>query len=139
MTDRMTAEGLRAYRAAEGDTRAPKSDREGPVHRAILQYLRHALPADALVHHSPNELDMAGSEAARQIAKARKMGTRAGWPDLEIIWCGRAYMLEVKAPRGRQSPDQRAVANDLERAGAEYAVVRSIEEVQHVISKWGMK
>lgn len=137
MTERMTAAQLRAFRAADGDTRAPRVDREGPIQRAIVALLDVVLPPDAIYHHSPNELDMAGSEAARQIVKARRLGTRKGWPDLEIIWRGRAYFMETKA-NGLQSDDQRAVQHDLERAGASYVVVRSVTGAQNALQAWGM-
>lgn len=136
MTDRMTTAQLQAFYKADGDTR-PRQDREGPVHRSILQLLDFALPRDAIYHHSPNELDMAGAEAARQIAKARKLGTKAGWPDIEIIWQGRAYFLEVKA-EGRQSEAQRDIATDLRRAGSPYAVVRSVTEAEEILKSWGL-
>ena len=47
--------------------RATKNvDREGPVHRQILQGLRLVLPG-ALIHHSPNEFGMNGPEIARTL------------------------------------------------------------------------
>lgn len=137
MTDRMTAAQLRALRAADGDTRAPRVDREGPVHRAVLRLFEVVLPPDAVYHHSPNELDMAGPEAARQIVKARRLGTRKGWPDLEIIWRGRAYFMEIKA-ESSQSDDQRAVQIDLDRAGAPYVVVRSVTDALGALQSWGL-
>lgn len=138
MTERMTAEQLRAYRAAEGDTRAPRQDREGPIHQAILAFLDTALPSDAIYHHSPNELDMAGPQAARLVAKARNLGTRAGWPDIEIIWQRRAFFLEVKAPGGRQSDAQKEIERELVQAGAPYAVVRSVPEAEVALRTWGV-
>lgn len=137
MGDRMTAAQLQAFYKAEGDTSLPRRDLEGPIHRAILDLLALTLPPDAVWHHSPNELDMAGPEAARQIAKARKLGTRAGWPDIEIIWQGRAYFMEVKA-ESRQSDAQKEVEEDLVRAGACYAVVRSVREAEDALMQWGM-
>jgi len=136
MTDRMTAAQLQAFYKADGDTR-PRQDREGPIHKAILQFLALALPRDALYHHSPNELDMAGAEAARQIAKARNLGTKAGWPDIEIIWQGHAYFLEVKA-RTMQSDAQKDIQSGLVRAGAPYAVVRSVVEAEAALKRWGL-
>lgn len=131
MSERMTAAELRASRQAR------RQDREGPIHRSIIQLLELCLPPDAVYHHSPNELDMAGPEAARQIAKARKLGTRAGWPDIEILHARRAYFLEVKADGG-QSEAQKAVERDLWRAGASYAVVRSAAEAEAVLKSWGL-
>jgi len=137
MANRMTAAQLQAFYKADGDHRAPRQDREGPIQRAILEVLDLVLPGDAIYHHSPNELDMAGPEAARQIAKARKLGTKAGWPDIEIIWQGRAFFLEIKAD-SRQSEAQKDIQRDLTRAGAPYAVVRSVTEARDALAEWGM-
>lgn len=137
MTSRMTAAQLQAFYKIDGDTSAPRQNREGPIHRAILGLLDLALPADAIYHHSPNELDMAGPEAARQIAKARKLGTKAGWPDIEIIWRGRAFFLEIKAD-SRQSDAQKDIQRDLARSGAPYAVVRSVAEAEAALKQWGL-
>jgi len=138
MSNRMTAARLRAFYKADGDTSAPRQDREGPIHRAILDLLDLVLPGDAIYHHSPNELDMAGPEAARQVAKARKMGTRAGWVDIEIVWQGRFYGVEVKAPGGRVSSSQAETHADLRRAGAAVAVVSSVSEAEAVLKSWGL-
>jgi hypothetical protein len=138
MTSKMTAAQLQAFYRAEGDTGAKKQDREGPIHKAILQLLDLTLPPDAIYHHSPNELDMAGEEAARQIAKARNLGTKPGWPDIEIIWRGRAFFLEVKADKGRQSEAQAAIQVELGLAGAPYEVVRSVTEAELVLIRWGL-
>ena len=80
---------------------------------------------------------MAGPEAARQIAKARKLGTKAGWPDIEIIWQGRAFFLEIKAD-SRQSDAQKDIQRDLTRAGAPYAVVRSVTEAEAALKQSGI-
>lgn len=110
-------------------------DREGPVHRAILAYLRTVLP-DAVIHHSPNETDMAGADVARQ--KAAALGTRAGWPDIECIWHGRFLAFEVKAPGGRVTPQQRATGVAIAEAGGHYAVVRSIDDARLALAAWGI-
>ena len=55
--NRMTAAQLQAFYKADGDHSAPRQDREGPIHKAILQLLDLCLPGDAIYHHSPNELE----------------------------------------------------------------------------------
>lgn len=138
MSNRMTAAQLQAFYKADGDTGAPRQDREGPIHKGILQLLDLALPGDAIYHHSPNELDMAGAEAARQIAKARKLGTKPGWTDIEIVWQGRFYAVEVKAPGGKLSRAQADIHAAIMRAGAKVAVVTSVSEMREVLDQWGL-
>lgn len=53
-----------------------------------------------------------------------------GVPDIIVVHIGRPYFLEVKRPKTYQSPEQKAFQQQAEAAGALYAVVRSIEDVQ---------
>jgi hypothetical protein len=53
-----------------------------------------------------------------------------GVPDIIVVHVGRPYFLEVKRPKSYQSPEQRAFQKLAEAAGAYYAVVRSIEDVE---------
>jgi hypothetical protein len=46
------------------------------------------------------------------------------------VHVGRPYFLEVKRPKTYQSPEQKEFQKRAEGAGAYYAVVRSIEDVQ---------
>ncbi len=110
---------------------------EEAIHAAIVEYLRTMLPAAWLVHHSPN----GGARVAERV-RAAKMGTIAGWPDLEVK--GRIYedgkpegypfnvYFEVKAPRGTLSDEQIAVHDRLRDIGDRVFVVRSIDEVRRV-------
>lgn len=131
MTLRMTASEARAELAK---TRK-RTDREGPIHKGILEVIPLIMPG-AVVHHSPNEVDMAGSEAAKVIAKARKLGTRKGWPDLEWIWRSRFMTFEVKAPGNYPSEDQKACGAAIIKAGGFWAVVRSVDQATALLGHW---
>lgn len=48
-----------------------RQDKEGPIHLAILRWLVEVLPDRAIIHHSPNEIDLSGKEIAKAIAKAK--------------------------------------------------------------------
>lgn len=104
-------------------------DREGPIHRQVLGYLRAAYPG-AVVHHSANEVPLRGRDVGRAIAKAKANGMVVGYPDLVMHWRGRTYAFEVKAPGNRPTDAQEAVHAALEAQGTAVAVVRSIEDVQ---------
>ena len=58
-----------------------------------------------------------------------RFGT-AGSPDIIVIKHGLFIGLEVKAPAGRQSPDQKEFERGVTEAGGEYHVVRTIDDVQ---------
>jgi hypothetical protein len=53
-----------------------------------------------------------------------------GVPDIILVHVGRPYFLEVKRPKTYQSPEQKLFQQNAEAAGALYAVVRSIDDVQ---------
>ncbi len=112
-------------------------DREGPVHKSILHFLRLQLPG-AVIHHSPNEVSLRGREVARTIAKAKTLGMAVGFPDLLVIWRGHTLAFEVKAPSGRPTEAQSNIGDMLIANGAMWAVVRSVEDVQHHLKAWGV-
>jgi len=116
-------------------TKPKRIDREGPIHRSVLDYLRKTLPG-AMIHHSPNERDMRGVSAMRQIAKARDLGTVKGWPDIEILWRGHFWTMEVKAEGQYAKPEQREVGAAIIAAGGRWAVVRSIDDAAECVAEW---
>ncbi len=67
------------------------------------------------------------TKAEAGIAKAR--GVKAGWPDVLIVFKGRAVFFELKAPKGRLSAAQKAVHERLRLAGAVVYTVRSLDEL----------
>jgi len=80
-----------------------------------------------LLHHSPN----GGHRNVIEAAKFKKMGVRAGFPDLILLEANNDYPLmgiELKTKIGRQSPYQRAYQREFERLGYKYVVIRSLDE-----------
>jgi hypothetical protein len=67
-----------------------------------------------------------GSITMRRLPKH----TPRGIADIIVIHVGRPYFLEVKRPKTYQSPEQKEFQRAAEAAGASYAVVRSIDDVQ---------
>lgn len=55
--------------------------------------------------------------------------TPRGLPDINVIRGGAYYGLEVKTPKGRQSPEQKEFQSFVESHGGKYFVVRSIDDV----------
>jgi hypothetical protein len=112
-----------------------RRDREGPIHKAILAHLRVRLPG-AVIHHSPNETDLSGPQAVRLVGKARCRGMLKGFPDLIVLWRGRVWGFECKAPGNRATLEQKAVGEAIHANGGRWAAVRSIEEVEERIAEW---
>lgn len=99
---------------------------ESQLHESVVEWLRVALPEDAVLHHSPNETK--GTVAWH--AKRKRMGVRPGWPDLEIMHQGRAIFIELKAPGKYTTDSQKICHAELQLAGAVVTVCRSLEAVQ---------
>lgn len=106
--------------------------RESELHTAICQYLALALPRSAVLHHSPNE-GKRGWKAQRDL---KTHGTKAGWPDLEIIYEGRAYFIELKSTKGDTTPVQKSMHTQLRDAGCPVMVCRSLAEVAITLQAW---
>lgn len=70
------------------------------------------------------------------ITTLRKMGLLPGAADLEIIHKGRAYFLEVKKPGGQLSDAQKLFRQRALDCGAEYVVVKSVDDVINALEVW---
>lgn len=100
---------------------------EKEIQAAILDYLaarRHF--AVRLNNIPPFNRNADGSIVMRRLPKH----TPRGLADIIVVHIGRPFFLEVKRPGTYQSPDQKAFQAEAEAAGAHYAVVRSIDDVQ---------
>lgn len=73
---RMTA----AEYQRETKPKRPRVEREAKIQREIIAWLRENVTGEPLVFHVANQLDMAGPQAARQIAKAKFNGMMPGAP-----------------------------------------------------------
>ena len=119
----------------------PRVDREGPIHRAIVQYLRAVLPTDCIVHHSANEGVRGGRKGMLDGARRKAMGQVAGWPDITVLCHAHAFpalFFEVKAPGGYASPAQAALHDQLKALGYLVAVVRSVDDVRAALRGWSV-
>ena len=104
---------------------------EEALHRAVAAFLDVALPEGA----AWTTVEPGGyrTKAEAGIAKAR--GVKAGWPDVLVIFRGRAIFFELKGPKGRLSAAQTAAHERLRLAGAVVYTVRSLDELAAVLGQ----
>lgn len=98
--------------------------REAEIQSAILEYL-------AARHHfffRTNNIPV--FDKNRGAFRALPKHTPRGVADIIVVHVGRPYFLEVKRPGPYQRPEQKEFQKRAEAAGALYAVVRSIEDLQ---------
>ena len=102
--------------------------REHTIHRAVAEFLDLALPADAFWTTFP-----AGGGGAKRGAHLKARGLKPGFPDILVIYRGRAVLCELKGPKGKLSPDQRDCHVHLGEAGARVAMCRSVDELERYL------
>lgn len=68
----------------------------------------------------------------RKVYRALPKYTRKGFPDILVLWQGFPVFLEIKAPKGRQSPEQKEFQADCEKQGIEYHLIKDLKDVQEI-------
>lgn len=109
--------------------------REHELQELLVRWLDAALPLGSVLHHSPSE----GKRHVSFSARLKRMGLRAGWPDLEIFSpplgfregvTPAAIFLEVKTPKGRARPNQVATHAALRSCGCYVFTVTSVADAE---------
>lgn len=99
---------------------------EQALQMAVAAYLRHALKPPVLWSAFP-----AGGGGAIRGAILKSMGLQAGWPDVLVMAPGPIIVgIELKAGKGRQTPQQIEIQNGFVECKATYYVARSVDEVE---------
>lgn len=101
----------------------------------VAEYLRWAFPAGCGVKWTAFP---AGGGGRLRGAILKGMGLESGWPDLQFVWQGRYYGIELKWEKRRPSMAQIAVHTALRSQGCQIAVATSAEEVEQILRGWGM-
>ena len=77
-------------------------------------------------------------QRAKQMFNLKRDGLLPGFPDLIVYGhSGCIAHIEVKTPKGTVSPAQEAVGQWLEAWGHNYALCRSIADVDGALAAWG--
>jgi hypothetical protein len=113
---------------------APRRQEESVLQRAVHQFLKLALPPDAVHFAVPNGLMRSKKAAARAVGEA----VLAGVPDIEIVWQGRSIFIELKAAHGTLSTAQKNTQRRLVYAGAQVLCCRSLACVEESLRELGV-
>lgn len=122
--------------------RAGKGGRKKPCHPeedmqvACVRWFAQAHPLlEQVLNHAPN----GGKRNAREGARFKAMGTRAGFPDLFLYVPAPPYhglAVELKSEKGKQSAAQRQWQQYLEHMGYRYELVRELEQFKAVVEDY---
>ena len=107
---------------------------EEDLQRDVVQFLRWALPDDAVAYHVPN----GGPRHTKVAQRLVGQGLRAGIPDIAIVWCGRALFIELKTRTGVLSASQKQMHKKLTYCGAAVMVCRSQGDVEAGLRECGV-
>jgi hypothetical protein len=118
--------------------------REDAVQRSIIDYLEAVIRPPRFVFAIPN----AAVRSRNGKAGNAVPGLKRGMPDLGLVWHGITYYVEVKTPGrqpltpkqrlGRLSQAQLILIEDLTAAGAEVAVVTSVDDMRRALAALGI-
>ena len=101
--------------------------KESEIQSAIIDYLKMLEQQGKLFFHRSNNntvYDPIGKRF-RSLAK----GQKKGFPDILVLFHGKCIGIEVKTDTGRQSKEQKEIEKQFKENGAEYYVVRSVNDV----------
>ena len=87
------------------------------------------------LHHSPN----GGSRNQLEAIKFKRMGVRAGFPDLWLsLGDGRTGYIELKVGKNDLTEHQKEYRDLLLRDGNKWALCRSLDEFITTLREWGI-
>jgi|ETNvirnome_2_130_1030620.scaffolds.fasta_scaffold00094_32 hypothetical protein len=107
---------------------------EQDLHEAVAEYLDRGLTDATFWFHPAN-----GEKRPRATAaKLKRMGVKAGVPDIVILHGGKVFCIELKAPGKTFSTVQDGACAAIERAGGVVELARCLEHVQGFLRAWGI-
>ena len=106
------------------------STKEGKIQKEILDYLK----SKGIFHWRQNN----GAVYDPKINGYRSHTGMRGVPDILLILDGRFIGIEVKTPKGRQSPDQILFQRRCERHGGLYILARSVDDTKKALLDAGL-
>ena len=101
---------------------------EETLRRTVLAYLSEALPPTAFFCVFPLKAGIRFHGL-----KMRELGVRPGFPNLLILYGGRAFCIELRSDAGGLEPSQRDCYAALQDARVPIIVARSLSDVQHFL------
>lgn len=108
---------------------------EESLQRAVVKFLTASKP-DCLWFASTNQK---GTRSKTEMGILKAMGARAGVADLVFFRGGFIGFIELKSPKGTQSPAQEQFQAECDAAGVPYMVCRSLAEVEETLAGWGVQ
>lgn len=124
--------------------RAKPKDREGPIDLAIGDWLFYNkfcyTKLNTRGYFRPAGKKQKNGFMVGSFRKDINPHAKKGIPDYGVLLLGYFLGLEIKSPTGVQSDDQKEFQKYItEKGGAEYHVVRSLDQAIEVVTAWRQK
>ena len=111
-----------------------RSQEEFRLSCKVADYLALALPSHVLWSHLP----FGENRSAITGARLKRMGTKRGWPDYLVLHDRGTIALELKAEKGKRSPEQVTFGDAFTALGGDYFVCRSLIDVEAALRMAGV-
>lgn len=112
-----------------------RNNAEEQLQKVIVQHLKIRGNPDCIWYHPANNVPA----SPRTGARFKALGVVPGIPDLAFVLAdGRAAYMELKAIRGRLSPEQKLFQAKCERLGIEHAVCFDLDTALRVLEAWSV-
>lgn len=107
------------------NTKTIITEKETDILRAICDYLSLQQKVKGYLFWRANNIGMYDGKDYRPLPKYSMLGV----PDINVIWKGIYFGLEVKTKIGIQSENQKIFQRNCEQVKGKYYVVRSVDDV----------
>jgi hypothetical protein len=122
-------------------TRAKSKRPEDLFHTLVARWLTEAIaPAGKRSKHGVLwfSVETRGKRSLAEGARNKARGCIAGVPDIDIYHQGRAFKIELKAPKGTSTDTQVRLHHELVQCGVPVLVARELDMIMSALTEWGI-
>jgi hypothetical protein len=110
--------------------------KEQDLQMAVVRFLNLALPRERVAVEWTCFPAGGGGKIRGSILKG--MGLKSGWPDLQFLYRGRMFFIELKRPGEKPEKHQRDLHDRLRHCGGHVDWADSVEQVEAILRRWGI-
>jgi hypothetical protein len=117
-----------------GGKKAKREHPEDDLQISLVSLLQDVLRRGVVMAHVPNQ----GLRLVRYLKKLLRMGMKEGIADLLFFHEGRTFFLELKSSTGSLNENQRKFRAEIEAAGFEYRIAKTLDAAIEIVKEWGL-
>lgn len=111
---------------------------ETQIQSSIIDYLQLLENQGKLWFTRLNNIPPVNKTPGGRITGFRRLpkGCKKGIPDIEVLIKSKLVGFEIKAVKGKQSEEQKEVEESFKKHGAEYFIVKSLEDAIEIVNRF---